>query len=108
MKRNWVQVAIATWAVLATALLSPSALGQARNADAQANALFEEYWEWVLREYPDSATLYFGDHRYDDKLRDESTAAVLGRNAALTTFRNRTNQISPAMLSPQERVSLYV
>ena len=108
MKKNWVQVAIATWVVLASVLSSPSALSQGSNADAHASALFEEYWEWVLREYPDSATLYFGDHRHDDKLRDESTAAVLGRNAALTTFRNRTNQIDPAMLSPQDRVSLLV
>ena len=84
------------------------ALSQTNDADRQARALFAEYWEWVLREYPDSATLYFGDHRYDDKLRDESAAAVIGRNAALATFRDRTNQIDPAKLSPQERVSMYV
>jgi uncharacterized protein (DUF885 family) len=102
------QGALTLWAVLATLSAPATSLGQTANADQQANALFESYWEWVLREYPDSATLYFGDHRHDDKLRDESAAAVIGRNAALTSFRERTNHINPAMLSPQERVSLYV
>ena len=102
------QGALTLWAVLATLSAPATSLGQTANADQQANALFESYWEWVLREYPDSATLYFGDHRHDDKLRDESAAAVIGRNAALTSFRERSNQINPAMLSPQERISLYV
>jgi len=108
MNSKWVRLAIVVWTNLATVLSPASALGQGRDADAQASALFSEYWEWVLRQYPDSATLYFGGHRYDDKLRDESAAAVTGRNAALTTFRNRTNEVNAAMLSPQERVSLYV
>ena len=84
------------------------AFGQANDASVQANALFEEYWQWTLREYPDFATLYFGDHRYDDRLRDESAAAVLARNAAYATFRTRSEQIDVADLSPQERVSLRV
>ena len=40
---------------------------------ATARALFDEYWEWVLREDPAYAT-YLGDHRYDDRLADESAA----------------------------------
>jgi uncharacterized protein (DUF885 family) len=86
--------------------IHPPALGQGANASVQANTLFDEYWQWVLREYPDFATLYFGDHRYDDKLRDESAAAVLGRTEAAATFRKRSDQIDAALLTPQERVSL--
>jgi uncharacterized protein (DUF885 family) len=91
----------------AMSLLAP-AFGQGTDPSAQANALFDEYWLWVLREYPDFATLYFGDHRYDDRLRDESAAAVLARAAAAAAFRKRSDQIDAARLPAQERVSLRI
>ena len=98
--------ALALWAALGAMSAPAPAFGQGNDASVQANTLFEEYWQWVLREYPDFATLYLGDHRYDDRLRDESAAAVLARNAAYSTFRKRSEQIDAASLSPQERVSL--
>ena len=98
--------AVALWGVLGAMSVPAPAFGQGTDASLQANTLFDEYWQWVLREYPDFATLYFGDHSYPDRLRDESAAAVFGRTAAVATFRKRSDQIDAALLSPQERVSL--
>lgn len=94
--------------VFAQALPAAEPAPVALSAGAQAAALFDEYWEWVLREYPDAATLFFGDHRYDDRLRDESAAAVRARNAAQAQFADRAARIDAAQLTPQERVSLRV
>jgi len=80
----------------------------APSAGVQAAALFDEYWQWVLREYPDAATLFFGDHRHDDRLRDESAAAVRARSAAFAQFADRAARIDATQLTPQERVSLRV
>ena len=77
-------------------------------ASAQAHALFDDYWEWVLRAYPDSATLYFGEHRYADRLRDESAAAVRARSAAYAAFAERAARLDAAALAPQDRTSLRV
>lgn len=76
------------------------------DATAQANALFDEYWQWVLREYPDFATIVFGIHRYDDRLRDESGAAVMRRKAEVQAFRARADEIDATRLSAQDRLSL--
>ena len=76
-------------------------------AAAEAAALFDDYWQWELREYPELAT-YRGDHRYDDRLRDDSAAAVRARNAAYAQFAQRAARIDAAQLAPEGRVSLRV
>ncbi len=89
--------------------LPPSAPAQPdAAADAQANALFDAYWEWVPRAYPDFGTLYFADHRYGDRLRDESAAAVAARRAAVKGFQEGASKIDAAKLSAPNRVSLRV
>ncbi len=40
----------------------------------QLNQLYDDYWEFILKEYPLSAT-YLGDHRYDGSLEDASEDA---------------------------------
>jgi uncharacterized protein (DUF885 family) len=74
---------------------------------AQANALFDEYWEWTLREYPEFAT-YFGDPRYQDRLRDESAAAAARRKAFYAEFRSRLAGVDAERLPAQTRTSLQV
>jgi uncharacterized protein (DUF885 family) len=76
-------------------------------AVARAEALFDEYWEWTLVEYPEFAT-YFGDRRYQDRLRDESAAAVARRKAFYAEFRSRLAGIDAAQLPAQTRTSLQV
>lgn len=70
-------------------------------------ALFDEYWEWVMREYPGYAT-FLGDHRYDDQLTDQSPAAVARRRAFYTAFVRRLDHVDKKRLSPQDRTSLEV
>ena len=64
--------------------------------------------QWVLRAYPDSATLYFGEHRHADRLRDESAAAVRARSAAYAAFAERAARLDAAALAPEDRTSLRV
>jgi uncharacterized protein (DUF885 family) len=105
---RWTQAASALSLafVLGTGLLPAHA--QSADATTQARALFDEYWEWLLREIPDAATLYFGEHRYDDRLRDESPAAVIRRSAGYLAFLQRAAAIDAARLSPHDRVSLRI
>jgi uncharacterized protein (DUF885 family) len=74
---------------------------------AAAQALFEESWQWQLREFPEVATR-IGDHRYDDRLSDQSAAAVDKRRATRADFRERLAKLDAAALSPADRVSLRI
>jgi uncharacterized protein (DUF885 family) len=77
------------------------------SAAAQANALFDEYWQTVLSEAPEFAT-FLGDHRYDDRLSDVSDQAVARRRAGRAEFRERAARIDAAALPDAERISLAV
>lgn len=44
-----------------------------RNDLSQLNTLYQDYWDFILKENPRYAT-YLGDHRYDNKLEDASEA----------------------------------
>jgi uncharacterized protein (DUF885 family) len=72
-----------------------------------ANAMLDEYWDWTMREYPHFATL-FGDHRYDDRLRDESAEAVAKRKEFYADFRGRLADLDTSLLPVQVRTSLEV
>jgi uncharacterized protein (DUF885 family) len=49
------------------------------------NRLYEDYWEFILKENPTLAT-YLGDHRYDNWLEDVSVEAYEGRVERLRKF----------------------
>jgi uncharacterized protein (DUF885 family) len=72
-----------------------------------ARPLFDEYWEWVMREYPTYAT-FLGDHRYDDRLTDSSPEAVARRKAFFPAFLRRLDQVDGKQLSADDRTSLEV
>jgi uncharacterized protein (DUF885 family) len=73
----------------------------------QANALFAEYWEWQMKEFPVFATAT-GDHRYDDRLPDVSAAAIARRKADGAAFAKRLAAIDRNALTAQEAVSVAV
>ena len=73
----------------------------------QVNALFDEYWQWAMREFPEYAT-YLGDHRYDDRLTDLSASATTRRRAARTDFLDRAKRVDASALENADRVSLRV
>ena len=77
------------------------------DATTQARALFDESWQWTLQQFPEIATS-IGDHRYDDRLSDQSAPAADRRRAKRAEFLARATKLDPAALSPADRVSLRV
>jgi len=96
---------VATWLAVCTAAGAQEA--DQSPAVVAANAIFDEYWEWTLREYPEFAT-FVGDRRYQDRLRDESVAAVARRKAFYGDLRSRLAAIDGDRLPAQTRTSLEV
>lgn len=76
-------------------------------ATQQARRLFDEYWEWMLREFPILAT-FVGDHRYDDRFTDYSEKGIARRKAGIADFARRLRAIDRAALSGQDAVSYDV
>jgi len=98
--------------VIAAALGSHAGLSRGQpaspaDATAQARALFADYWQSTLREFPEIAT-FVGDHRYDDRLSDQSAAAVERRRVMRAEFLDRATKVDAAALAPADRVSLRV
>ena len=96
LRRAFVALLLAAWTAAAAA--SP--------AD-EAHALFAEYWEWQLREFPPLAT-YLGDHRYDDRLADFSAAAIDRRKAYVVDLAARLGKVDPAALGDEDAMSYAV
>lgn len=66
--------------------------------------LFDEQYESDLREFPERAS-DFGDYRYNDKLADDSLAAIMRREKLNETFLRRLQTISTAGFSEQDQLS---
>jgi uncharacterized protein (DUF885 family) len=95
-------------ALLLAVALATSGPGLAqRNEAARLHALFNEYWAWVLRDNPESAT-YVGDDRYADRLTDLSASAIARRKAYLQQVLDRLRQFDARRLAGQDAVSLAV
>jgi uncharacterized protein (DUF885 family) len=71
---------------------------------AAQNALFDEQYESDLRNFPSRATAY-GDYRYNDKLTDNSLAAIAQRNETDRAFFGRLEAISTTGFSDRDQLS---
>lgn len=71
---------------------------------AEQNKLFEEYYESMLRDFPERATA-FGDYRYNDKLAEYSLAAIQEHNRSDHAYLARIQAISTAEFSDQDQLS---
>jgi len=71
---------------------------------AAQNALFDEYYEWSERNFPEGATS-FGDYRYNDQLSDYSLAAVMQRHESYVDFLKRLEAIPTADFPEQDQLS---
>ena len=71
---------------------------------ASQNALFDEQYESDLRNFPERATA-FGDYRYNDKLVDNSLAAIAQRNETNRAFLSRLQAIPTTDFSDQDQLS---
>lgn len=100
-----------TLAMLAAPSLTSSAetarATTAKPAAARLHALFDEDWQWVLRTFPEVATRV-GDHRYDDRLTDESPAALDAQDQHAREMLAKVKAIPREALSAEDRVSYDV
>ncbi|HMN76354.1 MAG TPA: DUF885 domain-containing protein [Burkholderiaceae bacterium] len=71
---------------------------------ARLHALFDAEWEWAMRTFPEWAT-FSGDHRYDDRLSDESRAARDAVDAHQRETLVRLEGIDRGKLGATDRVS---
>jgi uncharacterized protein (DUF885 family) len=71
---------------------------------AAQNTLFDEQYESDLRNFPERATA-FGDYRYNDKLANNSLAAIAQRNETNRAFLNRLQAIPTTGFSDQDQLS---
>jgi len=82
-----------------------SAVAPAASAGQQLHALFDRYFEDMLRLNPVMAT-YIGDHRYDDQLPNSIGPAYRAEAKALNErYLAAVKAIDPAALSPADRIS---
>ena len=88
---------------LALAILFPPA-APAQDSHAKLHALFDEEWEFRLREDPLFATAT-GDHRYDDRLPRVSLADEKRRTDFRRSLLGRLRAIDPKGLPEADRVS---
>jgi uncharacterized protein (DUF885 family) len=77
--------------------------GVAERVAAQ-NAIFAEQYETDLRNFPERATSY-GDYRYNDKLADDSLAAIAERHKTDEAFLAKLAAVSTAGFSDQDQLS---
>jgi uncharacterized protein (DUF885 family) len=71
---------------------------------AEQNALFDEYYEAELRNFPERATAY-GDYRYNDQLADCSLTAFARRDQSYRAFLSRIQAIPTNNFSDQDKLS---
>src|SRR5712664_3688541 len=70
-----------------------------RDVVTQLNQLYDDYWEFILKEYPLSAT-YLGDHRYDGVLEDASEDAFHRRIAQSRKYLDQLESIRKPSSKP--------
>ena len=66
--------------------------------------LFDDEWQWTLREYPELATRV-GDNRYNDKLTDLSASAMDSRKAHERDMLKRIHTIDRSRLTGEDALS---
>ncbi len=86
-----------------TSLFAQDAKPVADSLAAQ-NALFDEQYEYDLRNFPERATA-FGDYRYNDRLTEYSLEAIVQRNKTNASFLAKLMAIPTAGFSDQDKLS---
>jgi uncharacterized protein (DUF885 family) len=94
-------------ALLAGAIAVTSAQQTPPPPEAASKALwslFDEAWQWELRQNPVSASL-LGDRRYNDRWSDESLAAYDGRHQDRLGFLRRLEALDRSRLSSADQLN---
>jgi len=75
----------------------------ASNADTQLGQFMDEYYTWIMVNYPENAT-YFGYEGQNDRWTDQSVAAIEKRQTDVKDFQNRLHAINRVDLSEKARI----
>src|SRR6202167_2640064 len=97
-------VGVAVVAFLAPSLRAQKPADSVASRVAVQNAIFEEQYESDLRNFPERATA-FGDYRYNDKLGDESLAAIAERQKTNEAFLARLEAVPTVGFHDQDQLS---
>jgi uncharacterized protein (DUF885 family) len=73
--------------------------------DARLAALLRQHWEWSMERDPVWATT-LGDHRFDDRLADNSAKAIAAERARVRDFLSRARAVPADSLTPGDRITL--
>lgn len=92
------------WVVLSVGWAFPVGASAAETPSEQLRQLFDDSWQFQLREDPLFAT-FAGDHRYNDRLPDVSLAAQERQVKADRDFLARLEAIPRQKLAPAEQVN---
>src|SRR3990172_5562094 len=98
LRENGLALALILRGLLAAALPG-RAEGAGDDAARRLHALFNEEWEWTLREDPTFAS-FLGDRRYNDRWPDVSLAALERRQQHSREALWRLAAIDPQALTP--------
>lgn len=90
--------------LVGAALWLASCDGGGNRAATDLHALFDEDWEWTLREYPQFAT-QLGDDRYNDRLNDLSLAAVERQQLYAQKTLERLQAVDRGALTPEDQLN---
>src|SRR3989338_2769955 len=103
LRENGLALALILSGLMAVAL--PARAERAGDdAARQLHALFQEEWEYPLREDPPFAS-FLGDRRYNDRWPDVSLAAVARRHQRNQEVLEKLDAIDRAALSEADRVN---
>ncbi len=98
-------VVIFTFVVLAQAAQARAEILPATEDETKKlHALFDDEWQWTLREYPEAATR-IGDPRYNDRLTDLAVPALEARKAHKRDLLKRIREIDRGSLMGQDVLS---
>jgi uncharacterized protein (DUF885 family) len=95
---------LSTLSLLAPATPARAGTSSATQEATTLHTLFEEEWQWTLREYPEFATSV-GDQKYNDKLTDLSVLAMDRRKAHARELLKRIREVDRARLTGQDLLS---
>jgi uncharacterized protein (DUF885 family) len=83
---------------------APQAAASVETPPQALHRLLDAQWEWRMAQFPERATTV-GDHRYDDRLTDLSSAAIAGRREHHRSLLAAIRAIDPAGLQGEDRLS---
>lgn len=98
------RVLVTTILMIACSVVTLAASMEESAASRVLSQIFDEYHEFVLREYPESAT-FNGDHRYDSLTTDYSEAAYERRQKKLTELLQRAEQVDTRELTSKDMLN---